>query len=134
VVATYRRFGWSLGLAFQLNDDLLGIWGDAASTGKEASDIATGKKTLPLIYARQEARGVDAERLRAILARSDADVASAEVEEARGILERVGAREYTRARARGHRDEALAELAALGFVDGEGLERLTSIARAAISA
>ena len=37
----YRRFGWSLGLAFQLNDDLLGIWGDESTTGKETSDIAT---------------------------------------------------------------------------------------------
>ena len=64
VVAAYRRFGWSLGLAFQLNDDLLGIWGDEAATGKEASDIATRKKTLPLIYALEEARGPDAERLR----------------------------------------------------------------------
>jgi geranylgeranyl diphosphate synthase type I len=134
IVAAYRRFGWSLGLAFQLNDDLLGIWGDAAATGKEASDIATRKKTLPLIYARQESRGPDAERLAAILARADTEVAPGEVAEARDILERMGAGEYTRDRAREHRDAALAEIAALGFVDGEALERLTLIARAAISA
>ena len=47
IVAAYRGFGWALGLAFQLNDDLLGIWGDEAATGKEPSDIATRKKTLP---------------------------------------------------------------------------------------
>ena len=90
VVAAYRRFGWSLGLAFQLNDDLLGIWGDEATTGKEASDIATRKKTLPLIYALEEASGPDAERLRTLLAIPGADATPEELEESRRILERVG--------------------------------------------
>ena len=35
VIARYRGFGWALGLAFQLNDDLLGIWGVEQATGKE---------------------------------------------------------------------------------------------------
>ena len=35
VIDRYRRFGWSLGLAFQVNDDLLGIWGQEQDTGKE---------------------------------------------------------------------------------------------------
>jgi geranylgeranyl pyrophosphate synthase len=51
VIDAYRGFGWALGMAFQLNDDLLGIWGDEQSTGKEPSDLAKHKKTLPLIYA-----------------------------------------------------------------------------------
>src|SRR3954467_3067633 len=38
VIARYRRFGWALGLAFQLNDDLLGIWGAEQQTGKVATD------------------------------------------------------------------------------------------------
>ena len=51
VCQTYREFGKSLGLAFQVQDDLLGIWGDAASTGKStASDLVSGKKTLPVLY------------------------------------------------------------------------------------
>ena len=37
VIARYRGFGWALGLAFQLNDDLLGIWGAEQATGKEPS-------------------------------------------------------------------------------------------------
>jgi geranylgeranyl diphosphate synthase type I len=49
--ATYREFGYSLGLAFQAQDDFLGIWGDAALTGKSAeSDLLTGKKSLPVLY------------------------------------------------------------------------------------
>jgi geranylgeranyl diphosphate synthase type I len=134
IITAYRRFGWSLGLAFQLNDDLLGIWGDAAVTGKEASDIATRKKTLPLLYALEQATGSDAERLRSILAQSATPAIPADVNEARRILERVGAHDYTRAQARRHRDEALAEIAAVPLVDGEAIERLTQIVRATISA
>jgi geranylgeranyl diphosphate synthase type I len=134
IVAAYRRFGWSLGLAFQLNDDLLGIWGDAATTGKEASDIAARKKTLPLLYALQESRGNDRARLDAILRRAGHEPTTAAVEEARLILERVGARDYTRDRAASHRDEALATIASVGTIDAEARERLELIVRAAISA
>ena len=48
----FREFGYSLGLAFQVLDDWLGIWGDVALTGKSAeSDLVSGKKTLPVVYA-----------------------------------------------------------------------------------
>jgi geranylgeranyl diphosphate synthase type I len=134
VIAAYRRFGWSLGLAFQLNDDLLGIWGDEASTGKETSDIATRKKTLPLIYALAEATGADGERLRAILAQSGNEPTSAEAQEVRAILRRVGAEAYTRRRAQEYRDDALAQIASVGVVDAASVERLGDVVRAAISA
>jgi geranylgeranyl diphosphate synthase type I len=134
VIGAYRRFGWALGLAFQLNDDLLGIWGDAATTGKETSDIATRKKTLPLIYALAEARGSDRDRLQAILAQGAAEPPAAEVTEVLAILERVGARDDARARARAYRDEALRELDAVGTVDPATMERLRDVVRAAISA
>jgi len=46
----YRSFGHYLGLAFQVQDDLLGIWGDEAVTGKSAaSDLVEGKKSLPVL-------------------------------------------------------------------------------------
>jgi geranylgeranyl diphosphate synthase type I len=46
------RFGHATGLAFQIQDDILGIWGDPNVTGKAAgSDILRRKKTLPLLYA-----------------------------------------------------------------------------------
>jgi geranylgeranyl diphosphate synthase type I len=47
----YRQFGRNLGLAFQVQDDRLGIWGDSAMTGKSnESDLVTRKKTLPVLY------------------------------------------------------------------------------------
>ncbi|HEY4752479.1 MAG TPA: polyprenyl synthetase family protein, partial [Candidatus Limnocylindrales bacterium] len=63
VIGRYRRFGWSLGLAFQLNDDLLGIWGKEQKTGKEPTDVARHKKTLPVLYAFEHATPADRKRL-----------------------------------------------------------------------
>jgi len=58
----YRSFGHYLGLAFQVQDDILGIWGDEAMTGKSAaSDLLEGKKSLPVL-AGLEKKGKFAER------------------------------------------------------------------------
>jgi geranylgeranyl diphosphate synthase type I len=52
VVDALSTFGAQLGIAFQLVDDLLGIWGDPATTGKPVfSDLRLRKKTLPVTYA-----------------------------------------------------------------------------------
>ncbi len=132
VIEAYRRFGWALGLAFQLNDDLLGIWGDEQATGKEPSDIAKKKKTLPVIYALERAGPDDRERLLAVVRLREP--AEADIAEARAIIERTGARSYTRERARAHRDEAVQQLERAGVVDTEALERLRAIVFSAISA
>lgn len=131
-IARYRRFGWALGLAFQLNDDLLGIWGQERATGKEPSDLAKRKRTLPVIYALEEAAPADRERLAAIYAQT-APTAT-EVAEAMAILERAGAREYTRAQAHRWRDEAIAQLDAAGVAQPDVRERLEQIMRSVISA
>jgi geranylgeranyl diphosphate synthase type I len=50
-IAHYAQFGLDAGLAFQVIDDILGIWGDETLIGKSAStDISTKKKTLPVLY------------------------------------------------------------------------------------
>ena len=47
----FRLFGHHLGLAFQVQDDILGIWGEEAITGKSAaSDLVEGKNSLPILY------------------------------------------------------------------------------------
>ena len=49
--ARFHEFGYSLGLAFQVLDDWLGIWGDASVIGKSTeSDLVSGKKTFPVLY------------------------------------------------------------------------------------
>ena len=132
VIVRYRQFGWALGLAFQLNDDLLGIWGQEQATGKEPSDLAKHKKTLPVIYAMEHATPDDRVRLLALYA--DPDPTADEIAEAMAILERTGAQDYTRGEARRWRDEAIAELDAAGVVLPEAREKLEQIMRSVISA
>jgi len=132
VISGYRRFGWALGLAFQLNDDLLGIWGQEQKTGKVPTDVARHKKTLPVLYAFQHAGATDRARLAELYARpepTDRDIA-----EVVAILERSGARDFTRAEAQRHRDACLAELEALTIVEPAAREKLTSIIVGVISA
>lgn len=51
-IELYRLFGYHLGLAFQVQDDILGIWGDEMLTGKSAaSDLVEGKNSLPVLFA-----------------------------------------------------------------------------------
>jgi geranylgeranyl diphosphate synthase type I len=51
IIEKYSAFGLHLGLAFQVQDDILGIWGDPNMTGKPASDdLRQRKKTLPTLY------------------------------------------------------------------------------------
>ncbi len=132
VIRRYRSFGWDLGIAFQLNDDLLGIWGDDRSMGKAASDLARHKKTLPVIYAFEHAGPEDRERLGDLYRLPSPG--AADVAEMIGILERAGARDFTRREAHRYRDEALAELAAAGVVEPEARERLEDIIHTVIAA
>jgi geranylgeranyl diphosphate synthase type I len=132
VIARYRAFGWDLGIAFQLNDDLLGIWGPERATGKEPTDVPRRKKTLPVMYAFEHASPEDRARLVALYA--NGSLAPDHVTEIVAILERSGAHEYTREQARLHRDRALAELDAAGTIEREPRERLEEIIRSVISA
>jgi len=125
VIARYRGFGWALGLAFQLNDDLLGIWGAEQTTGKEPSDVAHRKQTLPVIYAHEHAGPADRARLASVYALPDPS--RADVRDVIAILERTGAGDYTRDQARHYRDAALAELDAAGVVQPAARERLEQI-------
>jgi geranylgeranyl diphosphate synthase type I len=132
VIGRYRDFGWALGIAFQLNDDLLGIWGAEQATGKAASDVAHKKKTLPVIYAYEHAGPEDRERLAELYAMPDPS--REEVAEIIAILERTGAREYTRDQARAYRDQAVQALDAAGVVHADAREHLREIIVSVISA
>jgi len=100
----YRRFGHCLGLAFQAQDDLLGIWGDAALTGKSnESDLASGKKSLPVLYALGQ-NGDFARRWQA------GPIQAGEVERLANILKEEGAYQYTQEAAGRLTQEALQAL------------------------
>ncbi len=85
----YRSFGHSLGLAFQVQDDILGIWGDEAITGKSAaSDLLEGKKSLPVLHGLGQG-GKFANRW------MQGPIHPDEVEEMAKLLASEGAYEYT---------------------------------------
>jgi len=132
VITRYRKFGWALGLAFQLNDDVLGIWGREQATGKEPTDLAKHKKTLPVIFALERAAPDDRARLEALYAHPEPS--RGEIAEAMAILERAGAQDYTRAEARRWRDEAIAQLDAAGVVQPAARAKLEQVMRSVISA
>jgi geranylgeranyl diphosphate synthase type I len=115
----YSLFGRHVGLAFQVYDDILGIWGDEASTGKSAaSDILTRKKTLPVLYGLTHSRA-----LCELYAQPEIDL-----ECAVALLDQAGAREYAQSVARRYSDAAVAHLEAAAPVGdaGEALRALTS--------
>jgi geranylgeranyl diphosphate synthase type I len=58
IQASYREFGYNLGLAFQVQDDILGIWGDMDQIGKSnTGDLIERKKTLPVLYGLEQKKG-----------------------------------------------------------------------------
>jgi geranylgeranyl diphosphate synthase type I len=101
-----RAFGRHLGLAFQIRDDALGIWGDPADLGKPVGgDLRRNKRSLPVVYALSEApeaeRAWFADQLHAGIASDDraAELAS--------WLDRRGARAFCDRKAREHLSQAL---------------------------
>ena len=116
----YRRFGYALGMAFQMADDVKGsFWASDQSGKQEAGDVRKRKKTLPVVWALEHASEPDRRRLADIysgpvqpgdgrrLALVPTEMSDAEVAEVLEILERSGAREHTLAEARRFRDLAL---------------------------
>lgn len=94
LVSAYRRFGADIGIAFQLRDDLLGVFGDPQVTGKPAGDdLREGKRTLLLAAGLRaaEERGdpVAAQRLRTAI--GDPDLDPATVDAVRDLLVDLGA-------------------------------------------
>ena len=75
----YTDYGIALGIAFQLRDDVLGVFGDPSTTGKPAGDdLREGKRTLIVAETLSRASTTDAERFENLLGASDLSVASVE--------------------------------------------------------
>jgi len=90
----FYAYGWNLGLAYQLQDDLLGIWGDPAITGKSAaSDLEQRKKSLPVVYGLEHSADFAARYAQPHRPGQRVDVLADQ-------LEQLGAREYVEQRVR----------------------------------
>ena len=124
VIEAYRRFGYDLGMAFQMADDVKGtFWGSSESGKPEAGDVRKRKKTLPVVWALENGSAEQRDRLTRLYAdgiratdgrgptpQADAPMSDEAVSEVLEILERSGAREHALAEARRYRDLALADL------------------------
>lgn len=89
-------YGRAVGEAFQLRDDVLGVFGEAEAVGKPVgSDLAEGKHTLLIYHTLRKAEPEAAKRLRALLGRTG--LGRGEVEQARRIIRRSGGLDAVRA-------------------------------------
>lgn len=90
VFGAYSGYGLPLGEAFQLRDDVLGVFGDPEQTGKPAGDdLREGKRTVLIALATERASDAQRAQLRALL--GDPGLDTAGIETLRGIIEETGA-------------------------------------------
>ena len=123
----YRTFGFELGISFQIEDDILGIWGKEAQTGKSTTgDIITRKKTLPVLYALGRP-GSAGDKLRSFYGRK-APLTPADVPEILTLLDALDARLYAEHQGLHHADAALAALENIKG-DAESVDLLASLVK-----
>lgn len=102
-----RAYGYHLGVAFQLMDDVLDYEGDAQALGKNiGDDLAEGKPTLPLIYVMQNAPTKDAAIVRQAIEQSSAKNLTQIID----IVRACGGLEYTKKLAQKHVEQAIEQL------------------------
>ncbi|RRD47560.1 polyprenyl synthetase family protein [Tessaracoccus sp. OH4464_COT-324] len=129
-LARLASFGSHVGHAFQLRDDLLGVWGDESLTGKPTGgDLREGKATVLVLTALNRADATAAARLREVLGAKDARerdiVAAAE------IIEATGARASVEGLIEDHLSQGLEALHSGGF-SAAGTAALTRLAELSV--
>jgi geranylgeranyl diphosphate synthase type I len=120
------RYGSPLGRAFQYRDDVLGVFGDEAVTGKPAGDdLREGKLTVLIANAMAGLPEADAVRLDALLGRG---LSPAEVAEARELIVRSGALAAVEREIDAAATEAVGALNGVAEPARTALERLVAVA------
>ncbi|HEV7648980.1 MAG TPA: family 2 encapsulin nanocompartment cargo protein polyprenyl transferase [Actinophytocola sp.] len=125
-VQRLRTFGEHVGLAYQHVDDLLGIWGDPAATGKPVfSDLRNRKKSLPVVFALTS--DTSAGRTLARLYRRPDELSRDDLRRAAAFVDSAGGRTWSRGEADELLALALAELGSAGR--GPAAAELMALAR-----
>jgi geranylgeranyl diphosphate synthase type I len=113
----YHEFGLNIGIAFQIHDDILGIWGEPDVTGKSAAtDIVSRKKSLPVLYGLEKSGEL-------AQVYSQKTFGDAEVQQAVALLDAIQAQDYARQEELRYYEKAMSALEA-AQPDGETATRL----------
>lgn len=104
IAVRYAEFALNLGIAFQIRDDILGIWGDPDVTGKStATDIVSKKKSLPVLYGLAKSQPL-------VEIYQHESLTESAVTEAVNLLDSSGAHDYARETETHYYEKALAAL------------------------
>ncbi len=131
VHALFHEVGTDLGMAFQLRDDVLGVFGDPAVTGKPSGDdLRSGKRTVLLAEAMELADQSNPAAAGLLRTSIGTDLTDAQVRELRGVIEAVGALSAAEKRIEMLTRRASGALAAASIDAGakSGLSKLASLA------
>ncbi|KXA92999.1 hypothetical protein AKJ64_01660 [candidate division MSBL1 archaeon SCGC-AAA259E17] len=98
-MSSLETYGWKVGTAFQIRDDLLGLFGEEEETGKSVtSDIEEGKRTLPLVMAYRRGTESQKEKIKSIVG---SEPSENEFKAIREIIKETGAKERCEEMAEG---------------------------------
>jgi geranylgeranyl diphosphate synthase, type I len=131
VAADFGRFGTDLGVAFQLRDDVLGVFGDPAVTGKPSGDdLRSGKRTVLVAEAMELADKSDPSAAKLLRNSIGTRLTDAQVHELRDVIEAVGALAAAEHRVSTLTQRALATLSAAPITEvaKAGLSELANTA------
>tara|TARA_Y100000588_G_scaffold362351_1_gene423984 strand:- start:1175 stop:2200 length:1026 start_codon:yes stop_codon:yes gene_type:complete len=129
IIQVYRNAGRHIGLAFQMVDDILGIWGDPEVTGKPIQDdLRSRKMTYPVVTILEGGSDAAVNLRRLYTSPSESD---AELSEMAALIDANGGRRATETRAREEHDLAIAILKDVG-IRGDDLEPMKEYASQAI--
>lgn len=128
VLGIWSRYAMPLGKAFQIRDDILGIFGDEKKLGKPVgSDVIEGKQTILVLRALAKGNKEQKRAIEKYLGKKD--LAKGELEEFRQIIKDTGALEYAQRMAEDFVSESLAAMSEIRFKNQEAKEFFEGIAQ-----
>lgn len=131
ILSAFHELGTGLGVAFQLRDDVLGVFGDPAVTGKPSGDdLRSGKRTVLLAEAVELAEKHDPAAAKLLRTSIGTDLTDAQVKEVCRVIESVGALAAVEGRIDTLTQQALGILEAAP-IDAQAKTGLTELARLA---
>lgn len=125
LIKRLASFGEELGMAFQVRDDLLGVWGNETDLGRPAgSDLRKRKKAYPLVATHERASDIDRQFLEHVM--KSEPVSDGDIKKILGLMDRLGIRSDGEVRMQSHLQEAVKQLPYIPFSE-DGLQSLTRL-------